>query len=80
MQPHRGERGLRDNSNGNMVYENEVFDSTRAGIQTNESSGNLIKENQVLGNGPDLYDDSDPWPLDNTWVDNEYDTKNWVEP
>ena len=62
----------------NEVIVNEVIDSTTVGIGVLSSSGNLIKKNEVLGSGQwDLFDSSLPLPLNNNWVENEYDTANW---
>ena len=70
-----GGLGLLESDN-NEILENDVYDSGCMGVQVMWSEDNLIQWNVVLGSGCfDLYDTS--WPLENDWVDNEYETKNW---
>ena len=63
----------------NLVQDNNVSGSGRSGISARfGSAGNLIQENRVRKSGDyDLYDESAPEPLANTWLDNKYETKNW---
>jgi parallel beta-helix repeat protein len=75
---------LADNDSGivlgaddNQVIGNKVTGSTGTGISA-WGSGNLIKQNRVSDSGLwDLYDNSAPPPLDNTWEKNKYGTANF---
>ena len=66
-------------TNDNEVLKNEVAGSTNQGVLVRWwSTGNLIKKNKVTDSGQlDLYDDSVPLPLDNTWEKNKYETANF---
>lgn len=72
------EYGFRIGSaDNNEVIENQIA-SNAYGIYVFGSNGNLIQENQVLGSSfVDLYDDSVPPPLNNTWQNNIYGSANF---
>jgi len=54
---------------GSKIADNILIDSVYGGIElTNESTGNKITSNTVLGNGIDLLRDDPSFP--NRWVDN----------
>ena len=67
-----------DANGGNQVIGNKVTGSTNEGISVSRSTGNLIKQNKVSDSGRwDLYDNSAPPPLDNTWEKNKYGIANF---
>ena len=66
--------------NANNLLKNEVADFSDVGIAAWDSSDNLVKKNMVSSaiiRWIDVYDDSAPLPLDNTWEKNEYETANF---
>jgi parallel beta-helix repeat protein len=76
-----GRRGmgiLLNSSTNSEVEENKVTDCEKYGIAANGSINNTIIENKVSDSGDlDLFDDSYPPSLANTWENNKYSTSNW---